>query len=279
MGGGKDKTMSLIIPEDLPDCIDKPVEQALTPVATNVGKTFGDLWFLAMGGISQCAEKRKIKYAAELEKFKKSVEEKTKAIPPENRVEPNPRVVCQALEDAKYCLEDENIREMFANLVASAMNSSTFKEMHPSFSSIIKQMSPLEARIFVKLNQERVFPICEYYSTKNSIWNGIFTNVLLADNEVISLIDLRLRSVAITSLNRLGIISISYDQKVENSLYSRYLQNNAFELLTKHYEELGEKVEIRGGVLELNPLGQDLWNTCCEGIKPEISDNLPLSFL
>ncbi len=271
--------MSLIIPEDLPECIDKPIEQALTPIATNVGKTFGDLWFLAMGAISQCAEKRKIKYAAELEKFKKSVEEKTKAIPLENRVEPNPQVVCQALEDAKYCLEDENIREMFANLVASAMNSSTLEEVHPSFSSIIKQMSPLESRIFVRLEPRKTYPICELYSLKNNIWSGLFTNVLLADNEVINLIDLRIRSVAITSLNRLGLLYLSYDQKAESSLYSRYLQNNAFIYLTKHYEKLGETVDIKRGIVGLNPFGQDLWTTCCKDIKPETIDDFPQSFL
>ena len=263
----------------VPESVDKAIMNITDKPTQEIGSMFNDLFYLIFGGIHFQADKWRVKREHALSEFKKSLENKLNMIPENKRAELDLQIVATTLENAKFCIENKTVREMFANLLASSLNSDKESSIHPSFSNIIKQMSPLEARIFANLDPGKVYPICECYSVKNGIWHGLFTNVLLANNEVINLTNLRLRSVAITSLNRLGILSLSYDHKVENSLYSRYLQNNAFEFLTKHYEELGETVEIRRGTLELNPLGQDLWSTCCEGIKPEISDNFPPSFL
>lgn len=154
--------MSLIIPEKLPDCIDESVKNVTNPISTNIGKTIGDLWFLALGGISQCAEKKRIKYAAELENLKKSLEEKVEAIPPERRVEPNTQIACQALEDSKYCAENIAIREMFANLISSTMDSKTCDLVHPSFSTILKQMTSNDAIFFQKFSEKPDIPICNF---------------------------------------------------------------------------------------------------------------------
>lgn len=96
--------------------------------------------FLVFGGISQLAEKRKMKYAIELDKFKKELEEKIEQIPQEKHVEANMQTVGPTLENSKYCMESEEIRKAFANLVSRSLHQDYSKYIHPSFADMLKQM-------------------------------------------------------------------------------------------------------------------------------------------
>lgn len=200
--------MSLVIPEKLPDCIDEPVKNAVNPLAINIGKTMGDLWFLALGGISQCAEKKKLKYAIDLEKFKNSLEEKIESIPAERRIEPNTQIVCQALEDAKFCAENEQIREMFASLIASTMDNQTSCNVHPSFSGLLKQLSPLDALVFSKIKPGRVYPI-KKAEEKNSLELS-FNKFVILDEENVFLKD-KNTTLSFEVLLKQGLIRVIYE--------------------------------------------------------------------
>ena len=49
-----------LINVELPDFVDHVAENLTEQVTANAGQTFGDIWFLVFGGISQLAEKKKI---------------------------------------------------------------------------------------------------------------------------------------------------------------------------------------------------------------------------
>lgn len=263
-GGGKEYFMSLLIPEDLPDCIDKPVEKALTPVAENIGKTFSDIWFLAMGGISQYAEKKRVKYAVELEKLKKSLEEKIEAIPPENRVEPNTQNVCQALEDAKYCTENEEIREMFANLIASTMNSQTSSSVHPSFSVILKQMTSSDANFFRLFSRDSKIAICSYrIKYKSGGYSSLLEKVYLK-NENSSLDEANSNALILSVLERLGLIRLSLSESlIKEGIYQVYENSVILQDFKRLYNSNEESVEIKTGTAQLTAIGHSLLEICC----------------
>lgn len=63
-----------------------------------------------------------MRYAFELEKYNKELQEKVDDIPIEKRVEPNIQIVVPALEASKYCVEKQELREVFANIIALSMN-------------------------------------------------------------------------------------------------------------------------------------------------------------
>ena len=46
-----------------------------------------------------------------------------------------------ALENAKYCVEEPSLREMFANLISSSLDIEKQDIVHPSFSDILKTMT------------------------------------------------------------------------------------------------------------------------------------------
>ena len=120
-----------------------------------IGQTFSDLWQLVLGGrVAFAVEKKKMKYAYELEAYRQSLEAKVAAIPDGKLVDPPLQIVAQSLDDSKYCVEQPELREMFANLIANSMNADYSNILHPSFSKIIQQLSPLDAQM-LKIMYER----------------------------------------------------------------------------------------------------------------------------
>ncbi len=71
-------------------------------------------------------------------------------------------IVGPALEASRYYIEEEELRKMFAKLIASSMNKnkSEISITHPSFVEIIKQLTPLDAQIldFI-INNNQTAPI------------------------------------------------------------------------------------------------------------------------
>lgn len=78
---------------------------------------------------------------------KKILEEKLKDIPPELIEAPEPHIAVPALQYISYCMDNEELREMYANLLANSMNKVVRNGVHPGFVEIIKQLSPDEAKI------------------------------------------------------------------------------------------------------------------------------------
>ena len=136
-----------LINADLPPSVDNAVKNLTDEPTKSVGKTFSDVWYLVFGGISYAADKRRMKYAHKLEQYHEELESAINTIPEEKRIEPDIQVTAQALENSKYCVESDELRSMFVNLIAKSMNADYKATVHPSFAEIIKQMSPDDARV------------------------------------------------------------------------------------------------------------------------------------
>jgi hypothetical protein len=68
-------------------------------------------------------------------------------VPLERVVEPSPEVGAQVLFGVRLAGEVSELRDMFARLLTSAMDSQTAANVHPAFAEIIRQMTRDEARI------------------------------------------------------------------------------------------------------------------------------------
>jgi hypothetical protein len=80
----------------------------------------------------------------------------------ENIVTPNPDVAVPAFEALRY----SKLRENYANLLATAMNSASADIAHPSFVEILKQLSTDEAKILRVLADRRHRPVVTVIVTK-----------------------------------------------------------------------------------------------------------------
>ena len=73
--------------------------------------------------------------------------EKIKDVPPEKLTSPDPRIAAPAIQALTYSMDDETIREMYANLLATEMQVDRKQHSHPAFVELIKQMTPSDARL------------------------------------------------------------------------------------------------------------------------------------
>lgn len=87
--------------------------------------------------------------------------EKLKHIPEDKIVEPEPYVAVPALQQLSYSLDSEELRELYANLLASSMNIDKKGEVHPAFVDIIKQLAPDEAKLLKYFSSQEVIPAIE----------------------------------------------------------------------------------------------------------------------
>ena len=69
--------------------------------------------------------------------------------------EPEPYVAIPAVQQLSYCYDSEELRELYANLLVSSMNVDTKHYVYPSFVDIIKQLSPMDAKVLEAMKQEQ----------------------------------------------------------------------------------------------------------------------------
>ncbi|WP_066307777.1 DUF4393 domain-containing protein [Bacillus sp. FJAT-29814] len=69
----------------------------------------------------------------------------------ENIVSPEVTVAGPALEALRFSGHNEELRELFANLLATSMDKESSSKAHPSFVEILKQLTSDEARLLKKI--------------------------------------------------------------------------------------------------------------------------------
>lgn len=141
----------------LPNSVDNAVQNLTDKPTASIGQTLSDLWQLALGGhVALAAEKQRLRHAQHLEEYRKSLTQKVDAIPEDKQVEPSIQIAAQALVDSQYCIGSEELREMFANLIARSMHADYTDVIHPSFSKIAQQLSPLDAQMLVLFSNQQL---------------------------------------------------------------------------------------------------------------------------
>lgn len=178
-------------------------------------QTFNDIWNGAFGyKIKYWAKSKECLAEQNYKKYISSIDEKVSKIKEENLQEPQLSIVGPALEASKYYIEEDKIREMFANLIASSMDSTYNGLVQHSFVEIIRQLSPYDAKLFNTLEEE--FTI--NYKTKDITIDSLnteYTKLLVSSdlkasrgynykNEYFK--DEIKNAISLSNLKRLGLI-------------------------------------------------------------------------
>jgi hypothetical protein len=122
------------------------VEDALHPGAKQVGKTIETVGKAINLAISPIAG---LVWAWETiwSYLGPALEERLRGVSPENIVTPSPTVAGPAIEALRFAGREESLRDLYANLLATAMDRETAYRAHPAFVEILKQLSPDEAKL------------------------------------------------------------------------------------------------------------------------------------
>ena len=173
-------------------------------------------------------------------KTEKLLQKKLEKIDADKIVTPEPYVAVPAIQSLQYSMDSEELRDLYANLIAKAMNTDTKDRVHPTFVEIIKQMSPIAALIFKMIYKSTVNPLIDLKVKKTTggyqeYANNIFWIYEYSYEQV---------AVSINNLTRLGLIEIPYDKHYTHDDVYDSVRNNS------HYKEKKEILEKLGLVEE-----------------------------
>ena len=88
----------------------------------------------------------------------KLLQQKLENIPPEQIVSPEAHIAVPTMQYISYCMDNGELRNMYANLLAKSMCSVMKNNVHPAFVEIIKQLCPDEAKIMKEVYKKYFIP-------------------------------------------------------------------------------------------------------------------------
>ena len=146
------------------------------------------------------------------------IAEKLKNTAPEKIVEPEPYVAIPALQAISYSMDNEELRNLYANLLAKSMNMDIKDEVHPAFVEIIKQLSPLDARLLKKFIDKNystyaILTSRLYNSNVNNCGFNYMEHIINPEFGM-NMSNFNEYKVSLLNLERLGLINIDYDNNI-----------------------------------------------------------------
>jgi len=204
-------------------------------------------------------------------KFKetqKLLEQKLQNTPPEQIVSPEPYVAVPALQAISYSMDNEEIRNMYANLLASSMSEKVKNDVHPAFVEIIKQLSPDEARILKFLfNGVGNEPIIHLRLVDKNTHGGVavirnFTQ-LFRKVENLEQKDYNKVAILLDNLSRQKLIEIHEGSYLTDSKRYEPLEQDGIVLSFKNQKiSDNQKWNIEKTYLDLTYLGKSFCQIC-----------------
>ena len=226
--------------ETVPDLYD----DALKPATQESGKTLALIpraINAALIPLRQWIAEREYKLA-ETEKL---LAKKLENVAEDKIVTPEAYVAVPAIQAISYSMDSEELRNLYANLLAKAMNSDTKDMVHPAYTNIISQMTPLEAKVlhYISNEPEQDIPIIDliaYRTLQNKMqYITLQTNITSLDMGNIKYI-----AISLDNLSRNNLLYISEDtftngyEKIYNSQQYRDFYNTQRNNIPKPYTDI-----------------------------------------
>ena len=198
---------------------------------------------------------------------KKLLEKKLENVNPENIVTPESYVGVPALQAISYSMDSEELRNLYANLLATSMIQDIKWKVHPSYVEVIKQITPDEAKLLKILScDQKSYPLIdvkiEHHNGGYNVRVHNFTTLAVDVCENLSNTYSYLDNLA-----RLKIIEIPFGVRILNDEIYKPLEeySEIKELLAQPLPE-GDKWEIERKKFDITDYGRGFIETCVKDI-------------
>lgn len=246
-------------------------KSAYDDVGKPVAKPTGELLGLVPRAIKAALsplEKWIISQEYNVAETKKLLEEKLKNTPPEQIQPPEPYIAVPALQYISYCMDNNELRNMYANLLANSMDSVVKNGVHPGFVEIIKQLSPDEAKILNYFSFNNMVPTISLKLLSNQ--KG-YKTILRNFSNIGELVDCEEPydiSIYFNNLIRLGLIESSsgLEYLTDKTQYESLKKNSYIRAtIDELYIPQGYKgVDFSEGFMRLTNFGKAFCNICLD---------------
>lgn len=194
------------------------------------------------------------------------VAKKLENVPPEDIKQPKPHVGVPTLDALRYTGSEEELADLYANLLATSMDRKTAYSAHPAFVDIIKSMSPDEARImkFVGANGTGPQAMINIKLVKQD------SSFLLVHRHISLIgVDAQCEHPPITSnyidnLERLGLLKVDSTAKITAEEPYKRIEDRTE--ISKIIEDLSKTpeltVEVQKIMVNMTDLGKQFYKVC-----------------
>lgn len=186
------------------------------------------------------------------------VSEKLRNVAPENITSPKLQIAGPVVEALRFVGHVEELRELYANLLANSMDKSTIDEIHPAFVEVVKNMTPEESRIlqgFKIMNTQH--PAIDIIARvkDTSGYRTVFRNFTLLHKEMT--IDVNDVPTFLDNLCRLNVLEIPDGVYIDEAgTYEPLMNDPALEDLKKNIVAADRMVDYNKKLLELTSFGK-----------------------
>jgi hypothetical protein len=234
----------------------KEAGQHLGKAGLTIAKTINNA-LLPLAAVNFAFDKAR-KYFAE--KFEEDISVKASKIPPEDLIEPKASIAGPTLQGLAFTHEEENLKDMYLSLLATAMDGRVTSNAHPAFVEIIKQLNSEEANLIKGvLKSSTPLPIAEIRlsTPNNNGWNPLSKHLLNILNDQTQLPEINERLAAmVDNWVRLGLVEVDYTTHMmsENS-YAWVKERPEVERLKSIHEKDGRTLMFTNGIMTRTALG------------------------
>ena len=221
-----------------------------------------------------------------LQETKKILEYKLQTVRPEKIVPLEPYIGIPVSLAISYCMDNEELRELFATLLANAMDEDFKDRIHPSFVEIIKQLSQLDV-LMIKKGQYlqkyqtllRVFECKEIIDNDTAMYEAGMEGFCTSDlkdpvfSHYSSLVsgvsqDAKARSISIFNLHRLGLINTDYIEKIippgnYKSVYNELMESDFYKQRLEMAVCNNLNLRFTRGYTSPTEFGRQFYELCC----------------
>lgn len=247
---------------ELPPSVDNAVQNITDEPTKKIGSLIKDALYLRFGSVSYKAEKRRILEKYGLIEFENRLQSRINRIPLDKLVTPDYQTIMLAIDNLEPCLNSEDLRNLFSNLIARSCNCDYKNSIHPSFSEILRQMSPYDAKIlkfFVTTKPERFITYTFLSKDGKSFDRVPYMFDTYPEPDEADYV-----SIAISSLMRLGILAFHDDALVTFVNDSPFEDSEFFKCCENERVRQGTywQSRITAQVCKITPLGNSFIHAC-----------------
>ena len=219
-----------LIPKEAFDLVEKIYGDVASPSLQVIGQTVANILKLVTIPFSCLG----ITSEELLRKYKWFIQKSLVKVPKEKLVTPEPIIISKVLDDVKFVFDNEDLCDMFSNLLASSMNKDTKDKIHVSFVSIISQMDSVDAKLFFAIHKKYLFPVADvFFGTQNEKTQNVFSRLCVYEN-----IDSMKLSVALVNLIRLGLVEINDNDTLPDDIFTPIKESIIYRRIVCIYEKV-----------------------------------------
>ena len=194
-----------------------------------------------------------------------NITKKLKDVKPEFIAPPNPHIAGPAIEALKFTAQEEELREMFATLLANSINTQKNNNLHPAFVDLIKSMNSIDARIMRTLSENSPIGLIDIGVSKKGETSISYRkrNVSLLGVKA-KLEDPWVAIPSIENLERMGLCVIIKSNSLNDDKYYDEIQENkdVKDFIEKHTKEDGSTLQLTKGAIEISEFGRMFVSSC-----------------